>query len=314
MKTFVCALLCSISFSVMSVESLDFLIPGGEGGGWDTTARQTGQALVDTGLIQAVTYKNFSGGGGGRALHDLIKHPEKYTNTLMVQSTPLVLRNITGVIKNSFRDIKPVRLMIAEFQVLVVPQESSYKNAKDFIDAVISAPSTNKIIGGSAKGSLDHITAAVILKSAGFDTKKMRYIASDGGGDALERLYKIKHTALVTGFGEIVNDLDAGKIRVLGITSEKRLPGSEIPTFKEQGYDVTFANWRGFFAGPETSKERFDEYSKVLESLGKTEKWEQVRAKYGWADFQKEGSELTQFLEEQEDVIREILTELDMLK
>lgn len=313
MKSLVLTLICLFSLPVMSAEPINFLIPGGEGGGWDTTARQTGQALVDTGLIPSATYQNFSGGGGGRALLDLVNNSDKYSSTLMVQSTPLVLRNITGVIKNSFRDIKPVRLMIAEFQVLVVPSDSTYQNAKQFIDAVISDPSGNRIIGGSAKGSLDHITAAIMLKSAGFNTRKMRYIPSDGGGDALKRLYSIKNTALVTGYGEIVNDLNLGKLRVLGISSEKRLPGSDIPTFKEMGYDVELANWRGFFAAPSISKAQFDEYANLLEALGKTPKWDQVREKYGWADFQKQGADLNQFLENQEKVVRQILTELDML-
>ena len=316
--TIVISLLFSQCILATDVDKIDFLIPGGEGGGWDTTARQTGQALIDSGLINSATYRNLSGSGGGRALIDLIENENKHENTLMVQSTPLILRNITGVIKNDYRDVRPVALMIAEFQVLVVPASSPFKNTADFVAAIEKSALNNPILGGSSKGSLDHITAALILKSAGLDSLKMRYIPSDGGGDALKRLYEGEGSgdaiSLVTGYGEIVDDFHAGKLRILGISSENRLPGIDAPTFKEQGYKVVFANWRGFFARPTISDKQFSAYEKMLNNLHKTAIWADIRAKYGWADFYKSGEDLMQFLTSQEADIKETLQTLGIIK
>ncbi|WP_163833633.1 tripartite tricarboxylate transporter substrate binding protein [Spartinivicinus ruber] len=304
---FVFITILNINNVFAGISNIDFLIPGGEGGGWDTTARQTGQALIETNLIKSASYNNLSGGGGGRAIKSLVTEPDKYQNTLMVQSTPLILRNLSGVIPHSYRDITPISLLIAEYQVLVVPKDSVYKNTSELIAAVKENYSKNSIIGGSAKGSLDHVTAALILQAAGLNPKKMRYISSDGGGEALERLYKGVGVALVTGFGEIVDEYKKDKVRILGITSESKVPGLEIPTFKEQGLNLVFANWRGFFARSGMSSDQVQQYVDLFKSLNQTDKWNEVRSKYGWADYLKSGDELKVFLKKQENSIQEIL-------
>ena len=76
------------------VESIHFLIPGGAGGGWDGTARGTGEALTKSGLVGKATYENMSGGGGGKAIGYLIENAKSNEGTLMVNSTPIVIRLI----------------------------------------------------------------------------------------------------------------------------------------------------------------------------------------------------------------------------
>ncbi len=299
--------------AAQGLDKVDFLIPGGEGGGWDTTARETGNALKATGLVKQVSFKNMSGGGGGRALENLIQKASTHSNTLMVQSTPLVLRKLTSVIKNSFRDVTPISLMIAEFQAVVVPTNSPLKTINDLTASIQSNYAKNTIIGGSAKGSLDHITAILIIDAAGLDVKKLRYIPSDGGGDALGRLYKGVGAALVTGIGEVIDDLNAGKLRVLGVTSEASLPGINAATMKEQGLDVVFANWRGFFAPPGISAAKRQAYADTLQQLTKTSEWQAVRTKYGWEDFYKRDDELIKFLESQEADISKTLKSVGLL-
>ena len=79
------------------VESIHFLIPGGAGGGWDGTARGTGQALTEAGLVGSASYENMSGGGGGKAIGYLIENAASQEGTLMVNSTPIVIRSLTGI-------------------------------------------------------------------------------------------------------------------------------------------------------------------------------------------------------------------------
>ena len=72
------------------LDSVHFLIPGGAGGGWDGTARGTGEALTGAGLVGTASYENMSGGGGGKASGYLIEKAESNPGTLMVNSTPIV--------------------------------------------------------------------------------------------------------------------------------------------------------------------------------------------------------------------------------
>ena len=105
-KTFISVLFSAFllfsSTSSFAVEKLHFLIGGGAGGGWDGTARGTGEALTKAGFLKSASFENMSGGGGGKALAYLINNAPK--DTVLVQSTPLVLRSITrpkGYIKGT---------------------------------------------------------------------------------------------------------------------------------------------------------------------------------------------------------------------
>ncbi|SVD26300.1 uncharacterized protein METZ01_LOCUS379154, partial [marine metagenome] len=93
------------SLAAVEIDKIHFLIPGGAGGGWDGTARGTGEALTKAGLIGSATFENMSGGGGGKAIGYLIENSRSNHGTLMVNSTPIVIRSLTKVFPQNFRDL-----------------------------------------------------------------------------------------------------------------------------------------------------------------------------------------------------------------
>ena len=104
--------------SAADIESIHFLIPGGAGGGWDGTARGTGEALTKARIVGTASYENMSGGGGGKAIAHLIETAKKQQNTLMVNSTPIVIRSLQKVFPQSFRDLTPVAGIIGDYAAL----------------------------------------------------------------------------------------------------------------------------------------------------------------------------------------------------
>ncbi|MEO0680819.1 MAG: tripartite tricarboxylate transporter substrate binding protein, partial [Pseudomonadota bacterium] len=99
------AALLALPAAAQDIDKLHFLIPGGAGGGWDGTARGTGEALTGAGIVGSATYENMSGGGGGKAIAHLIETADKQHGTLMVNSTPIVIRSLQGVFPQNFRDL-----------------------------------------------------------------------------------------------------------------------------------------------------------------------------------------------------------------
>lgn len=298
----------------MVLEELHFVIPGGAGGGWDGTARGTGEALTKSGLVGSASYENMSGGGGGKAIGYMIENAESLDNTLMVNSTPIVIRSLTGVFPQSFRDLKLVAGTIGDYAALVVPADGDIEDMDDLLAAYSEKGPDFAVGGGSVPGSMDHLVAAMVMKAAGEAPTDLNYIPYDAGGKAMAGMLSGEIDALSTGFSEAIALAEQGEVRILGVTAEERVPAFEsAPTFMEQGIDTSFVNWRGFFAAPGTSDEKVDEYISALEAMYETDAWEEVRARNGWVNIFNPGDEFRTFLENQEKEIGDLMTELGFL-
>ncbi|MEO1775980.1 MAG: tripartite tricarboxylate transporter substrate-binding protein [Pseudomonadota bacterium] len=297
-----------------AVDSIHFLIPGGAGGGWDGTARGTGEALTKAGLVGTASYENMSGGGGGKAIGFLIENAESNHGTLMVNSTPIVIRSLTGVFPQNFRDLTLVAGTIGDYAALVVNKDSDLNSMTDLLAAYDADPRGFAIGGGSVPGGMDHLVAAMAMEAAGQDPTGFKYIPYDAGGKAMAGLLSGEIAALSTGFSEAVALAEAGEVKIIGITADERIDTyAEAPTMKEQGIDTTFVNWRGFFAAPGLPEDQLTAYQAVLADMYETEAWEEVRARNGWVNIHNSGGDFRTFLEAQEKQIGDLMKKLGFL-
>jgi len=216
-------LVAGSAWAEFAPEKVHFLIPGGAGGGWDGTARGVGKALVDSGILKHASFENMSGGGGGKALNHLISTAQRQQGTLMVNSTPIIIRSLQGVFPQSFRDTTPIAAVIADYAAFVVPAKSKYQSWKEIIADFNKDPKSVKIAGGSVKGSMDHLVPAMAVEAAGGDPLKLVYIPYDAGGKAMAGLLSGDTQVLSTGFSEALGLARQGEVRILAVTSEERL-------------------------------------------------------------------------------------------
>lgn len=296
------------------VDSIHFLIPGGAGGGWDGTARGTGEALTASGLVGSASYENMSGGGGGKAIGYLIENAESQHGTLMVNSTPIVIRSLTGVFPQNFRDLTLVAGTIGDYAAIVVGKDSPVNSMADLVAAYQADPRGTAIGGGSVPGGLDHLVAAIVMKAAGENPSDVKYIPYDAGGEAMAALLSGEIAALSTGFSEAIALADAGEVKIVGITAPERVASyADAPTMMEQGIDAEFVNWRGFFAAPGLPADKLAAYQDAIAKMYDTEEWETVRAQNGWVNIYNNGDDFLGFLENQEQVIGDLMRELGFL-
>ena len=286
------------------VDSIHFLIPGGAGGGWDGTARGTGEALTNAGLVGSASYENMSGGGGGKAIGFLIENADSQHGTLMVNSTPIVIRSLTGVFPHNFRDLTLVSGTIGDYAALVVGKDSPINSMADLLAAYDADPNSTAIGGGSVPGGMDHLVAAMVMEAAGKDALNVKYIPYDAGGKAMAALLSGEIKALSTGFSEAVALAQAGEVKILGVTADDRVTAfADAPTMAEQGIDTTFVNWRGFFGAPGLPADKLAAYQDAIAKMYETPEWEAVRARNGWVNIHNPGDDFQAFLENQEQVI-----------
>jgi len=318
-SVFFSALLLLSSTNSFAIEKLHFVIGGGAGGGWDGTARGTGEALTKAGMLQSASFENMSGGGGGKALAYMIN--TKPANTILVQSTPLVLRSITrhegyvtgggsGVL--SYKDVVPIAGVIGDYGAIAVAKNSPFKNFKDVVDAYKKDPSSIKMAGGSVRGSMDHLIGALAFQEAGADPNKVIYVPYDAGGKALAGLLSGETQIISTGLGELMGARD--QVTIIGITAPDRVSDApDVPTLKEQGYDVQFVNWRGFFGPPGMSNKDKKAIAKMLGDVQKTPEWEAVRARNAWVNIYNPDKKFVNFLEKQTEEMTDLMKKLGVI-
>ena len=293
------------------LNTLHFLIPAGPGGGWDGTARGVGEALTKAGIVDHTSFENLSGGGGGRAIAKLIETAPRQQKTLLVGSTPFVVRSLQKVFPQSFRDLQPIASVIADYAVFAVRAESKWQTWAHVLQAYDVNPRSVKIAGGSVRGSTDHLVIASALQASRRDPRRALYIPYDGGGRAMAGLLTGETDLLSTGFGEAIDMTRSGTVRILAVAAPERLPGAAgIPTLYEQGVTFEFANWRGFFAAPGLPEARYGAMQRALAQMIATPEFEVVRKRMGWTILHTEGDGFFTFLERQEAEIGAMMAEL----
>ena len=297
------------------LDEVHFLIPAGPGGGWDGTARGIGEALRKSGLVERVSYENLSGGGGGRAIARLIETADRQQNTLLISSTPIVVRSLQGIFPQSFRDLRVIGSVIADYTAILVRADSPHTDFNSLAASYQQDPRSVKIAGGSVRGSTDHFVVAKAMQLAGGTPRSIVYVAYDGGGKAMAGLLTGECDALSTGLSEAIEMHRAGQVRILAITAPQRL--TELPdvrTLTETGLPLTFANWRGFFAAPGLTEQRYKQMINTVEAVVETSEFEEIRSRNGWSRLQLSDQAFYDYLEQQEQEIGELMRQLGYLR
>ena len=139
-------------------------------------------------------------------------------------------------------------------------------------------------------------------------------IPFSGGGESLAAILGGKVTAGISGLSEYEGQIKAGKLRALGLTSAQRLPGVDIPTFKEQGIDLVLANWRSVVAPPGISPEQRKVLSDAVEKMVKSDAWKEILKQKGWDDAYLGGDAFADFLKTEIARVTEVLKSVGLVK
>jgi len=309
------ALLTVTSFPLPASAQMELKIiaPAAPGGGWDQTARSIQQALIAEKLVKNAQVINVTGAGGTVGLAQLVNGAKGDGNQLMVNGFVMVGAILLNKSPVTLAQVTPVARLTEETQVMVVPANSPIKNAKDLAEAVKKDVAKVTFAGGSA-GGVDHIMAALFVGAVGADASKVNYVPFSGGGESLAAILGAKVTAGISGYSEYEGQIKAGKLRAIGVTSPQRIPGTDIPTFKEQGVDLVLANWRSVVAPPGLSDAQKKALDDLVAKLAKSKTWQDILKQKGWDDAYMPSGEFAKFLANEQTRVAGVLKTVGLVK
>jgi putative tricarboxylic transport membrane protein len=228
---------------------------------------------------------------------------------LMVSGLVMVGAIQTNQSPVTLDQVTPVASLTAEWEAIVVPAESEYESMEQLVEAFKADPTSISWGGGSAGGT-DHILVGLIAQQAGVDPSQINYIAHSGGGEALAAILSGAVTAGVSGVSEFRDQVEAGTMRWLAISSDAPVEGLDAPTLQDTGIDIVLANWRGVFAPGELSEEERAAVNDMISAMHETPEWQEALESNGWQDFFQVGDEFAAYLQEEivriEGVLRDI--------
>jgi putative tricarboxylic transport membrane protein len=261
------------------------------GGPADTSARMIQKILQDKRMVGVpVSVSNKAGANNALAWIYINQHAGD-AHYIAMTLPNIVTNRITGTHDLSFADITPLAQLNSEAIVFSVKADSPVKSGSDLI-ARLKANPTALSIAFSNIGSANHIGAGLVMKTAGFDVKKMKFVAFKGAPQ-----------------------LQAGALRLIAVAAAKRMSSNPaVPTWREQGVAAVFSNWRGVIGPKGLTPAQIAFWDDLLGKVVRTDEWTKEVAQFGWEADYMNSAESRKFLERQHEELKALLGELGLAK
>lgn len=314
-----------LTFSLGSTAALaqpskpECIAPAKPGGGFDLTCRLAQSAFKEGGeLKEPLRISYMPGGIGAVAYNAIVAQRPAEGNTIIAFSGGSLLNLAQGKFgKYNVNDVRWLTAIGADFGVIIVRNDSPFKDVKSLMAAIKADPTKIVFGAGGSVGSQDWMKAALTARAAGIDYKKMRFVAFEGGGETLTALRGGHIQVYMGDAAEAVTMLNGGApIRVLAVYADKRLPGmlSNVPTAKEQGYDIQWPIIRGFYMGPKVSDADYNWWAGAFKKVMATKQYDELRAKQGLFPFDMTGAELDSYVKKRVKDYAEIAQSFGLIK
>ena len=293
--------------------SLKIMIPASAGGGWDTTGRSLGQALLDAKQAASVAYENKPGAAGVLGMGPFVARDRGDASQIMVMGAVMLGGLIGSRWPINLMQGTPLMRLTTEHNVFALSPNSPFKTMGDVIAQFKKDPDS-VTWGGGSSGSTEHIAAAMIARAVGVNPMRVNYVASSGGGEAAAALMEGKVTVGGSGIGEFAEHIRSGRMKAVAVTSGARLEAyKDIPTLKEQGIDVEISNWRGVFGKRDLAPAQRQALIDALTAATQSPTWQEAVKKNDWTPAVLAGDAFGKFVESEFTSLRATMERAGMV-
>jgi putative tricarboxylic transport membrane protein len=297
------------------IKAIEVVVPGGAGGGIDSTARAIQRVIQEKKFLESpFTIVNKPGGSASVGLSYLSSLPADGHHIAM-GSGALLTNHITGRSTLNISDFSPLVQLFSESISFSVRAESPIKSGRDLLARWKADPGSVRV-GLPSVASTNHITCALVLKSLGVDPKLLKTVIFNSSAAGITALLGGHIDLVASPVANTIPHVQAGRLRVVAISSEKRLGGafSEVPTLKELGSNVVMGAFRSAIGPKGMSMEAVAYWERIFFNVVRTKEWQDYLAKQSLEDNFLNSKESSAFLNNQYKELHEILSELGLAK
>lgn len=278
------------------------------GSGFDLTIRAVVDALQKDSLVNVpLPVQNRPGASGADFLTAMVEQHEGADDQVSVTSLSMMTNQLRGVSKYGYGDVTMIARLMTEYFVVVTGPDSPYRTLEDVMTAIKADP--GRVAVGAAND--DQAPFDLLVSAAGGDPSSIEYVTHEGGGDQIAALAKGEIGVAVGGVSEFVGQIESGGLTALGVLSEDRLPGLDVPTAREQGLDVTLANWRGLYGPPGMPEVAVAYWQKVLGEMVASPTWKQIAERSQFTTTFMTGEQFQTFLGKTQADVKTALASAD---
>jgi putative tricarboxylic transport membrane protein len=294
---------------------IEIVIPNSPGGGNDAVGRLLQKLLQDRRLIPTAAIVSNKPAGGGSATLSYLGQKANDPHIIAVVSITQQLNYITGTQAQRYRDFTPLATMIGDFIGFAVRADSPITSGKDLLERLKKDPSS-VAAGITALGGNNHVALVLAARSAEVDTRKLKTPVFQSSGDSVTALLGGHIDLHIGSVGPLAKQLEAGKVRLLAVTSDQRLPGplAAVPTWKEQGIAGTFNTWRGLWGPKGMTADQVAFWDDTFERISKDPQWKENLAANQWESDYRNSRDTLKYLDVLHVELRDVLKDLGLAK
>ncbi len=310
------ALVCAATPEWKPDKTVEFIIPGGAGGGQDRTARLIQKVMQESGMVTTpVAVLNKTGGGGNLAYTYLNQFPGD-AHYMATATATLLTNHILGISPLSYTDFTPLSILYGEHIGFAVNAEGPIKTGKDLIERVKKNPQAVSFAFGTSRGNANHIAIALAMKAAGIDPAVLKIVLYKASIEAATALMGGHVDVVATPTSTYAPVMASGKLRIIAVAAPQRIGGrfAGAPTWKEQGLDVVAPSHRMIVAPKGLSAAQIAFWDHVFERVSRSDAWKKELDDNEWDNTYLKSADSRKYLDDQYAQYRRILVELGLAK
>jgi len=295
------------------------IAPAKPGGGFDLTCRIVSSGFKEAGLLETPMAVTFMPGGVGAVAYNHINATRRDDGNALVAFSSGSLLNLAQKKWGKNLDENDARWVGAagvDYGAVIVSADAPWNSLAELVADIKTDPSGFVLGAGGGVGSQDWMKAAILMKAVGVDPKSMRYVAYEGGGEAIAALMG-GHIRVYPGdMGEMKGQMAAGRLKVLAVMAPQRLSGEfkDVPTAAEQGYEAEWAILRGYYLGPDVSDEAYNYWTEQFQKAYDNPRFLQVVEDKGLLPYRSSGAAFDREVKQRVGHMRELAQEAGLIK